>query len=56
MIATALLVLQAAAGTDAVPAAADTVLVDGKVVNKITVDPTTAEQARVALQRMLDIT
>jgi quinolinate synthase len=31
-------------------------LVDGKVVNQITVDPDTAEWARVALQRMLDIT
>jgi quinolinate synthase len=31
-------------------------LVDGKVVNRITVDPETAEWARVALQRMLDIT
>jgi quinolinate synthase len=31
-------------------------LVDGKVVNRITVDDQTAEWARVALQRMLDIT
>ncbi len=31
-------------------------LVEGRVVNHITVDPTTAHQARVALQRMLDIT
>jgi quinolinate synthase len=31
-------------------------LVDGKVVNQITVAPNTAEWARVALQRMLDIT
>jgi len=31
-------------------------LVDGNVVNRITVDPETAEWARVALQRMLDIT
>ena len=31
-------------------------LVDGKVVNQIKVDPHTAEWARVALQRMLDIT
>lgn len=31
-------------------------LVDGKVVNKINVDPDTAKWARVALQRMLDIT
>ena len=31
-------------------------LVDGKVVNRITVDPDTAQWARVALQRMLDIT
>ena len=31
-------------------------LVDGKVVNQITVDAETAEWARVALQRMLDIT
>jgi quinolinate synthase len=31
-------------------------LVDGRVVNQITVDPATAEWARVALQRMLDIT
>jgi quinolinate synthase len=31
-------------------------LVDGKVVNRITVDPEVAEWARVALQRMLDIT
>jgi quinolinate synthase len=31
-------------------------LVDGKVVNQITVDADTAEWARVALQRMLDIT
>jgi quinolinate synthase len=31
-------------------------LVDGNVVNRITVDPDTAEWARVALQRMLDIT
>lgn len=30
-------------------------LVDGRVVNQITVDPTTAEDARIALQRMLDI-
>jgi len=31
-------------------------LVDGNVVNQITVDPETAEWARVALRRMLDIT
>ncbi|MEO8697046.1 MAG: quinolinate synthase NadA, partial [Acidimicrobiales bacterium] len=31
-------------------------LVAGKVVNQITVDDETAEWARVALQRMLDIT
>src|SRR5438067_8866545 len=31
-------------------------LVEGNVVNRITVDPDTAEWARVALQRMLDIT
>ncbi|MBV8304273.1 MAG: quinolinate synthase NadA, partial [Acidimicrobiia bacterium] len=31
-------------------------LVDGQVVNRITVDAGTAEWARVALQRMLDIT
>ena len=31
-------------------------LVEGEVVNQITVDPETAEWARVALQRMLDIT
>jgi len=31
-------------------------LVRGEVVNQIVVDPRTAEQARVALQRMLDIT
>jgi quinolinate synthase len=31
-------------------------LVNGNVVNRITVDPETAEWARVALQRMLDIT
>src|SRR5438105_5922352 len=31
-------------------------LLDGNVVNRITVDPGTAEWARVALQRMLDIT
>jgi quinolinate synthase len=31
-------------------------LLEGKVVNRITVDPDTAEWARVALQRMLDIT
>jgi quinolinate synthase len=31
-------------------------LVEGTVVNQITVDPETAELARVALQRMLDIT
>jgi quinolinate synthase len=31
-------------------------LVDGRVVNQITVDPDDAEWARVALQRMLDIT
>ena len=30
--------------------------VDGKVVNQISVDADTAEWARVALQRMLDIT
>ena len=30
-------------------------LVEGNVVNRITVDPDTAEWARVALQRMLDI-
>jgi quinolinate synthase len=31
-------------------------LVEGNVVNRITVDPDTSEWARVALQRMLDIT
>jgi quinolinate synthase len=31
-------------------------LVEGNVVNRITVDPETAEWAKVALQRMLDIT
>jgi len=31
-------------------------LVEGRVVNRITVDPDTAKWARVALQRMLDIT
>jgi quinolinate synthase len=31
-------------------------LVDGTVVNQITVDPDTSHWARVALQRMLDIT
>jgi quinolinate synthase len=31
-------------------------LVEGRVVNRITVDPATAANARVALQRMLDIT
>ncbi len=31
-------------------------LVEGRVVNRISVDPDTAEWARVALQRMLDIT
>lgn len=31
-------------------------LVEGRVVNRITVDPTTAEWARVALDRMLSIT
>jgi quinolinate synthase len=31
-------------------------LVDGKVVNQIKVDPHTSKWARVALQRMLDIT
>ena len=31
-------------------------LVEGNVVNQITVDPQTTEWARVALQRMLDIT
>jgi quinolinate synthase len=31
-------------------------LVEGRVVNQITVDPTTAEWARVALDRMLEIT
>ena len=31
-------------------------LVEGRVVNRITVDEQTAQQARVALQRMLDIT
>ena len=30
-------------------------LVEGHVVNQITVDPETAEWARVALQRMLEI-
>jgi quinolinate synthase len=30
-------------------------LVEGRVVNRITVDPATAEWARVALQRMLEI-
>ncbi|MBK5287630.1 MAG: quinolinate synthase NadA, partial [Acidimicrobiia bacterium] len=31
-------------------------LVAGEVVNQITVDPVTTENARIALQRMLDIT
>ena len=31
-------------------------LVEGKVVNQITVDPETAKWARVALERMLEIT
>jgi quinolinate synthase len=31
-------------------------LLRGEVVNQITVDPDTAKWARVALQRMLDIT
>ena len=31
-------------------------LVDGNVVNRITVDAETAEWAKVALERMLDIT
>ena len=31
-------------------------LVQGKLVNQISVDPVTAENARIALQRMLDIT
>jgi quinolinate synthase len=31
-------------------------LVEGRVVNRIVVDPATTEQAKVALQRMLDIT
>ena len=31
-------------------------LVDGEVRNRIEVDPDTAQWARVALQRMLDIT
>jgi quinolinate synthase len=31
-------------------------LVEGNVVNRITVEAATAEWARVALQRMLDIT
>jgi quinolinate synthase len=31
-------------------------LAEGRVVNRITVDPETAEQARVALERMLEIT
>ncbi|HET9542659.1 MAG TPA: quinolinate synthase NadA, partial [Acidimicrobiales bacterium] len=31
-------------------------LVDGNVVNRITVDPETSEWARVALDRMLEIT
>jgi quinolinate synthase len=31
-------------------------LVEGEVRNRITVDPATAADARVALQRMLDIT
>jgi quinolinate synthase len=31
-------------------------LVEGRVVNRITVDPETAEDAKTALQRMLDIT
>jgi quinolinate synthase len=30
-------------------------LVDGHVVNRITVDPDTTEWAKVALQRMLEI-
>ena len=30
-------------------------LVDGRVVNRITVDPDTTEWAKVALQRMLEI-
>jgi quinolinate synthase len=31
-------------------------LVEGEVRNRITVEPTTAAEARVALERMLDIT
>jgi quinolinate synthase len=31
-------------------------LVEGRILNRIVVDPQTAEWARVALQRMLDIT
>jgi len=31
-------------------------LVEGQVVNRITVDPETTSWARIALQRMLDIT
>jgi len=31
-------------------------LVEGRVINQITVDPSTTEWAKVALQRMLDIT
>jgi quinolinate synthase len=31
-------------------------LVEGRVVNQITVDPETTEWSKVALQRMLDIT
>ncbi len=31
-------------------------LVEGRILNRITVDPDTAEWARIALQRMLDIT
>ena len=31
-------------------------LVDGRVVNQIKVDPETADNARVALERMLEIT
>jgi quinolinate synthase len=31
-------------------------LVDGRVINQISVDPVTTEWAKVALQRMLDIT
>ena len=30
--------------------------VEGRVVNRITVAPSVAEEARLALQRMLDIT